>query len=256
MGLGDKIRSLFSRKPEPEPPSVDDFRTALQQTIQRSQIDLERRRYTEVAKRLEPLVAAFEGRSFDAETERITVSARSTLASALFELHRVEEAMDILEGCVSTARRLESREGLITALHELALCYRNQGMQAEAIAACEESAGLAAIDGEDVMPLYTLAIFRFEEERFEEARDLLEHARDAYENRHELVPLGRVFNELFLVTYALGDPVRAIEYARKSIELKLQIGDQVGAQTTMRNLMVLRAQHPELFPGDNDLSNR
>jgi tetratricopeptide (TPR) repeat protein len=197
---------------------------------------------------LEPLIHKIPS----PDTELLTAQIGHLLGICYFESGRLEDASAVLQGSLTLARQAHATELTAMCLHELAMVQWKQHDLIGAIATCKESIELQLTPTlttqghEPHLSLYTLAVLYYEHSQFEEAKELLEAVRESCEARQDVSGLVKAHNELALVSERLNDLNAAVRHFRESIRLKRQIGDDVGIRTTIGNIRVFLAKHPEL----------
>jgi tetratricopeptide (TPR) repeat protein len=198
---------------------------------------------------LEPLIHQVES----PDNELLAAHIGRLLGVGYLESGRIGDAHAVLQGSLLLARQAGREELIAMCLHELSWVLWKEYDLAGAIAACKESIDLQIDQGfvgaeghEPHLSLYTLAVLYYENRQFEDARELLEEVRESCEARQDLSGLVKAHNELALVSERLNDLRGSVRHFRESLRLKRQIGDAVGIRTTVGNIRVFLANHPEV----------
>jgi hypothetical protein len=148
---------------------------------------------------------------------------------------------------------------LAAAAMGLALVLARVGELRSAIQACRESITLCLESHSDrlfyvnepALALYTLSILYSRNQEPDAATAALALAREAYEARQDLPGVGKVLNQLAVLAARAGNAQAAANYFAASARLKKMIGDGVGFEVSMRNLMTIASNSPAVFRDEN-----
>jgi tetratricopeptide (TPR) repeat protein len=193
------------------------------------------------------------------DRQKFGIRIRMMLGIAYQELNRLPDARKILELAVASAREEKIPELLARSLHELALVLAGVGDLPSAIQTCRESITLCVEPhtdrlfyvNEPALALYTLSILYSRNQEPDAATAALALAREAYEARQDLPGVGKVLNQLAVLAARAGNDQAAANYFAASARLKKMIGDGVGFDVSMRNLITIAYGSPAVFRNAN-----